>query len=257
MARYNRYNHQIKFNHKSTSEGGIFNYRIFGIAGSVISALTVTAIPHLKRSAISIISVSLTTASTAKRTFRRTASTVISTALTGVAIRKRNSKSIVNISSLIVGTAKRNLFVKATSNIVLGFIAILRQKYRPVYPNLEVIEYPIETLVIDYPISMNLTEYELLLEVSGLATAGSTITLKGTFPDSAGELTQLESVALKVYAPGKVLVNTITPTQVSAGIYTANYTIPADTMGQFDYEFSGILGDKTILGRSSFDSHWR
>lgn len=87
--------------------------------------------------------------------------------------------------------------------------------------------------------------------------AGSTVTLKGTFPDSAGNLTQLDDVTLKVYGPGKVLVETIIPTEISTGLYSGDFTIPADKVGQFDYEFSGVLGDKSIVGRSSFQSLWR
>lgn len=34
-------------------------------------------------------------------------------------------------------------------------------------------------------------------------------------------------------------------------IENADYTIP------FDYEFSGSLGSRTIVGRSSFSANWR
>lgn len=112
-------------------------------------------------------------------------------------------------------------------------------RYWKVYPNLSHIDYEIE------------------LEVVGMSIAGSTITLTGKFPSRAGSLTQLESVTVKVYAPGRILIDTIPATEVSDGVYTANYTIPEDKFGQFDYEFSGVLGDKTIVGRSSFDSHWK
>jgi hypothetical protein len=123
--------------------------------------------------------------------------------------------------------------------------------FKPLYPILTVTEYPIE---------MSVTEYPITLEVLGMPKAGSTITLKGTFPDIAGNLTLLADVAVKVYGPGKVLLTTISGasvTEVSTGIYTVEYTIPADTIGQFDYEFSGTLGSKTIIGRSSFDSIWK
>lgn len=89
-----------------------------------------------------------------------------------------------------------------------------------------------------------------------MAIAGSTITLKGTFPDSAGDLLQLQDVVLKIYEPGRVLAETITPTQLGTGVYSGDYTIPEGKEGQFDFEFSGKLGDRVIIGRSSFDSAW-
>lgn len=41
------------------------------------------------------------------------------------------------------------------------------------------------------------------------------------------------------------------PATFYTGVYTADYTIP------FDYEFSGSLGSRTIVGRSSFSANWR
>jgi len=110
---------------------------------------------------------------------------------------------------------------------------------------------------IEYKPDLFVEEYEIKLEVIGLAISGSTITLKATFPDSAGDLQELENVVVKIYAPGKVLLKTIPATKISTGVYTADYTIPEDKEGQFDYEFSGSLESRTIVGRSSFDSHWR
>jgi hypothetical protein len=133
----------------------------------------------------------------------------------------------------------------------LGSIHRMMVNFKPLYPILTVTEYPIEMSVTEYPIKM---------EVLGMPKAGSTITLKGTFPDSAGNLTLLADVAVKVYGPGRVLLTTISGasvTEVSTGIYTAEYTIPADKLGQFEFEFSGTLGNKTIIGRSSFDSIWK
>jgi hypothetical protein len=133
----------------------------------------------------------------------------------------------------------------------LGTIHRMMVNFKPLYPILTVTEYPIE---------MSVTEYPIVLEVLGMPKAGSTITLKGTFPDSAGNLTLLADVTVKVYGPGRTLLTTISGasvTEVSTGIYTAEYTIPADKTGQFDYEFSGTLGSKTIVGRSSFDSIWK
>jgi hypothetical protein len=143
---------------------------------------------------------------------------------------------------------------KRVNKILTAITHVLAQmkrssKYKPVYPKLSFIEYPIE---------MSVTEYPIRVEVLGMPKAGSTITLKGTFPDSAGNLALLTDITVKIYGPGRILLTTITDvTEVSVGNYTAEYTIPADTIGQFDFEFSGTLGSKTIIGRSSFDSIWK
>lgn len=47
------------------------------------------------------------------------------------------------------------------------------------------------------------------------------------------------------------------PATFYTGVYTADYMIPEDKEGQFDYEFSGSLGSRTIVGRSSFSANWR
>jgi hypothetical protein len=144
--------------------------------------------------------------------------------------------------------------VNKTLSCVVKSLGILRRmmvNFKPLYPILTVTEYPI---------AMSVTEYPIEMEVVGMPEAGSTIMLKGTFPDSAGNLTLLGDVTVKVYGPGRSLLQTITGagvTEVSTGIYTAEYTIPVGSFGQFDYEFSGTLGSKTIIGRSSFDSIWK
>ena len=257
MARYNRFNHGIKLNHKVADGGGIFNYRVFGYVGQIISTLSAAAIPHLLKRTSSVVSATASFTGKAHRIFRRSASIVISAVLSGSWIRKRRSKTDININLSATGKAKRNIFASAVTSFVLSLIARLRQKYRPVFPRLELTEYKVGMEYVDYPIAMEHIGYCVLMEVVGMPYAGSTVTLKGTFPDSAGNLTQLDDVTLKVYGPGKVLVETIIPTEISTGLYSGDFTIPADKVGQFDYEFSGVLGDKTIVGRSSFQSLWR
>jgi hypothetical protein len=126
-----------------------------------------------------------------------------------------------------------------------------------IFPVLSHEEYNIDLSTEEYIVSLNHETYEIRLEVIGLAYAGSTITLKATFPDNAGDLQDLEDVTVKIYAPGKVLVETLSATFISTGVYAADYLIPGDKAGEYDYEFSGTLGSKTIVGRSSFDAHWR
>lgn len=206
MARYNKYNRGIKYNQKSDDEGGIYNYRVFGNAGAVISKLVVTASFHLKRSA----------------------------------------SSVVGVVASLSGVATITFHVAA--EIILNFILRLRDKYKPVYPELSVMEYLV---------SADITEYRILLEVGGMPFVGSTVTLKGTFPNSAGDLEQLGDVVCNVYFPDRTLAEAIEAAEISTGVYSADYTIPEGKEGKFDYEFIGTLGSKTIVGRSSFDSLWK
>jgi hypothetical protein len=128
--------------------------------------------------------------------------------------------------------------------------------YKQLYPELSYTEYPIEMTVAEYPIEMTITEYPIELEVLGMPITGSTITLRGEFPDSAGNLTLLADVTVKIYKGG-ILLDTLSGaeiTEVSTGIYTADYTIPSSSTGQYEYEFSGTIGSRTILDRSMFDA---
>ena len=163
---------------------------------------------------------------------------------TSASISKAISKSLDLIIKLGVNT-KRSI-TKALKAIVNVLVNVY--KYWQVYPKLSFTEYKID---------MDITEYPIEMEVKGMATAGSTITLTGKFPTSAGDLTQLTDVTLKIYAPSKVLLETIIPSETDTGVYAADYTIPEDKYGQFDYEFSGKLWIRTITSRNSFDSHWR
>ena len=130
---------------------------------------------------------------------------------------------------------------KRVSKAVTFVVGVLTRLfwYKPIFPKLEFIEYRTK------------------MEVIGMPIAGSTITLKATFPDKAGNLTELQDVTLKVYAPGKMLIETIIPAMLDVGVYTAEYTIPEKRFGQFDYEFSGAMGDRIVTDRKSFDSHWK
>lgn len=248
MARYNKFNHGIKYNQKPEDEGGIFNYIILGNIGIVASKLVMTASSHLRKSVSSVVGITASLSGGAKRAIHRAVNIVLSSSAAAKGIRERRTTGGSNITATLSGTAKRNRPIKAVTEIVLNLIARLRQKYRPVYPELSVTEYIVNTA---------LTEYGILLEVSGMPFVGSTITLRGTFPDSAGDLTQLDDVVCNVYFPDRTLAETIVPTELSTGVYSADYTIPEGKEGKYDYEFLGTLGDRTIVGRSSFDSLWK
>lgn len=99
--------------------------------------------------------------------------------------------------------------------------------------------------------------YRIKMEVIGLAISGNTITLRAEFPDSAGDLTLLGDVTLKIYGPGKILLETMYATEEKVGTYSGIYKIPEDKLGQYEFEFSGLIGGKTITDRSSFDANWK
>lgn len=319
MARYNKFNHGIKLNHRIEDGGGEFNYRAYGyVAHMIISAtvnvkthvirttkasvsavskltgkaksiakckvnLTIVSIlsatPHLIRTTkatvltvsklagkvknrvrrkVDIVAFSTTTATLhglrslktaitvvsafagkATNSVRRKTNIMISTVMNASMMRLRRTNTDINIKSTMAGMARRRMFSEVIAEIISNFIATLRQTYNAVFPRIEFIEYPVE------------------LEVKGMPYAGSTVTLKGIFPDSAGNLAELDDVECKVYAPGKRLIATLTPTHVSNGVYSTEYTIPENITGQFDFEFRGTLGNKQIVGRSSFQSLWR
>jgi hypothetical protein len=249
MARYNKYNHRIKYNHKLSDGGGRYNFKVFGIIGTIAITLITSVKPHLRRPASAVINIGSSLSGIATRRIHQAVNILMSLSLVGDAIRIRRAHATSSIITSLGASAKRFLSSTAALNFVLGLIARLRQQYRPVYPRLSVTEYPV---------AMSYTEYPIIMEVMGMPKAGSTITLVGTFPTSAGNLAQLEDVTVKIYGPGKTLLETITNvTLVSTGVYSVDYTIPVDKIGQFDFEFSGTLGSKTIIGRSSFESIWK
>jgi hypothetical protein len=191
------------------------------------------------------ISKTITAATSAGASFIKSTYKILTTTVTGAGtFIKAISKTItahVSVSPVI------QKFIAKTLTALAGALACVK-RYFQVYPSLSYTTYDIE---------MEYTSYDMTLEVKGMAIAGSTVTLQGTFPDSAGSLAELESVTCKVYGPGRVLLETLDTTMIETGVYTAQYTIPETKFGQLDYEFSGVLGTKTIVGRSSIDSNWK
>jgi hypothetical protein len=185
------------------------------------------------------ISKTITAASNAGASFTKT--TTVTGAGTFIKAISKTITAHVSVSPVI------QKFIAKTLTALAGALACVK-RYFQVYPSLSYTTYDIE---------MEYTSYDMTLEVKGMAIAGSTVTLQGTFPDSAGSLAELESVTCKVYGPGRVLLETLDTTMIETGVYTAQYTIPETKFGQLDYEFSGVLGTKTIVGRSSIDSNWK
>jgi hypothetical protein len=275
MARYNKYNHGIKYNQKLKNEGGQYNVRLYGVIGQVTIRFTVSVVAHVKRRAKSVINISSSVTAIVKRTFRSAVNVAMSSFATADAIRKRHAHTVSDIQSSVRAAAKRKRRASSLVDIVFSLWGKLVQKYKPLFPRLSYTEYPVkldyteyrakldcteyvvDLSLVTYAVAMTFIEYLVEMEMIGLPYCGSTITLKGTFPDSAGDLEQLDDVVCKVYGPGNNLLETLTAVEVSTGIYTADYTIPEGMTGQFDYEFSGTLGNKTIVGRSSFESVWR
>jgi hypothetical protein len=146
--------------------------------------------------------------------------------------------------------------IRKIVSVLIKFTTIFK-RYKQVFPVLTYEEYHVDLETTTYDIELKMTTYEILLEVIGLAISGSTVKLQATFPDSAGNLMELENVVCKIYSKGKVLVDTIEANVISPGVYSVYYTIPDDNIGLFDFEFSGTLGNKTVKGRSSFPSVWK
>lgn len=158
------------------------------------------------------------------------------------------AKLTQRITAMVVAPtiiAKR-LIGKAVSVVLKGIGYVYR--YFQLFPRLSFKEYLVRLLT---------KTYDIKIGVIGMPIAGSTITLRAEFPTSAGELTELREVKMRVYAPGKKLIKEADAVMMETGVYTAQYTIPDDKLGIFDYEFTGKLGDKTITGRSSFTSIWK
>lgn len=221
-------------------------------------------------------------------------SVIVTSDSSGIKVSLGDSESAVTISaegsSLIIrqGDNESEIFIsgegqgtKSTTgqnDIAVAVLAEGMRVFKQLYPILSLTEYPIKLSYIDYPIAMSVTEYPIemsctdypislsfaeypiKMEVLGVPKAGSTTTLRGEFPDTAGNLSSLTNVTVKIYDPGRTLLATLTGasvTLVSTGIYTAEYLVPETTLGQFTYEFSGTLGTKTIKDRGSFDSIWK
>lgn len=278
-----KYNHGYRYNRLTRSGGAFYNRKVRTIKGGIYLKATVEAKPHVRKT--STASIGITFSMTADIKGSLNAGTIrIEALLTGDIKRRRRINGTASTLTRLTVTDTHKIFhAVGLLKAVATFSVELRVGYVPVYPRLWVTEYLIGMEVInqimkmeieqyqisieadeyrvlmereEYAMTASVNEYLMILEARGMAIAGSTITLKGTFPDSAGDLVQLMDVLLKIYEPGRVLVETITPTQLDIGVYSGDYTIPEGKEGQFDFEFSGKLGDRTIIGRSSFDSAW-
>ena len=198
------------------------------------------------------ISKTLTTGITSASSMTRTVSKILTANVTTtvLSIPRSITKIITVTVSTTVSINRYITKILATATVsISGTIKRMMATFKQLFPSLTVTKYPIE---------MSVTEYRIKMEVVGMAIAGSTITLRGEFPDSAGILTLLGDVTVKIYGPGKILLETITnPTEESIGIYSAEYTTPSDKFGQYDYEFSGLIGGITITDRDSFPVEWK
>lgn len=181
----------------------------------------------------------ITTINTHSQFSKQPQKTFVSTIKINTTFFKLPNK-IINIVVKTIVNKKRSIVKSFISTVKVALQNFPVLPWKQTFPSLSYIEYPV------------------FMEVDGLPISGGTITLKGTFPTIAGDLTNLQNVIVKVYDSGRTLLQTITDvTYVSTGVYTVLYTIPEDKFGQFDYEFHGTLGNKSIVGRSSFESNWK
>ena len=206
---------------------------------------TVLTIGSIQKSISKTLSATVNTSGSLVRLIAKNLTTTVISSGNMQKMFYKNLTAIVKSSGSIQKTISKTLTAVVKSS---GTIRRMMANFKQLFPDLTYTEYPIE---------MTVTEYPIIMEVVGVPKAGSTITLRGEFPDSAGILSLLADVTVKIYGPGKTLLSTLTPAEVSIGIYSTEYTIPETIWGQFDYEFSGVIGSKTIEDRSSFDSNWK
>jgi hypothetical protein len=208
-------------------------------------AKTLTALAKVTPTIQRFISKTLTATATAASTIGRSIGKILTANVKATcSIQRLISKTLTALAE-VTSTIQRLIAKTLTA---LASITSYIKRYFPVYPSLTCTTYDVE---------LECTTYDVELEVKGLAITGSTVTLQGTFPSAAGDLAELETVVCKVYAPGHILLDTLDTAETETGVYIASFDIPDERYGQFDYEFSGTLGTKTIIGRDSFDSNWK
>ena len=92
-----------------------------------------------------------------------------------------------------------------------------------------------------------------------MALNGNTVRLKAEFKTFAGVYADPTNITLKIYDCHKYQVGTTisitTADKTALGVYEYDYTIPLG-YEELTYEFSGLLEDTVILGRSTIDCDW-
>jgi hypothetical protein len=72
-----------------------------------------------------------------------------------------------------------------------------------------------------------------------LYTAGTLVTVTGTFTSSTGVLTNPTTIVLKYSQAGTTVVTTVTPSLISTGVYSADIDTTGFGTVQVLYEFIG------------------
>lgn len=85
---------------------------------------------------------------------------------------------------------------------------------------------------------------------------GDTVRLKAEFKDFDGEYISPDDVKLKIYDGSKQVIEEISVAPYEIGKYQCDYTVVGGYPDPFYYEFTGMLGDKPVLGRSELKRKW-
>jgi len=91
-----------------------------------------------------------------------------------------------------------------------------------------------------------------------MAIAGNTVRLKAEFKTFDEVYADPTNIKLKIYDKNRKIIGNIVldnNNKVSTGIYQYDYTIP-NNCTEITYEFSGVLENKLITGRSVIDVDW-
>jgi hypothetical protein len=102
-------------------------------------------------------------------------------------------------------------------------------------------------LAIRRPLGHYLREYLMLY------TAGTLVTVTGTFMDTTDALADPTTVVLKYSQAGTTVVTTVTPALISTGVYSADIDTTGFGTVQVLYEFIGT-GAVQVSGVGEFDT---
>lgn len=159
-------------------------------------------------------------------------------------------------SVLVVFSAITHIHISYLTANVASYIVLL-QVFERMATTIE-IEYPVVMLEVDYDVVMAIPDNEatfsifeniVTTEVSGMAYFDSTITIRATFPASAGDLSGLTNVHCEVYDMNNTLVEDVKDadvTKLSDGVYEIDWLLTENIM----YAFFGTLGTRILVGKA-------
>lgn len=101
------------------------------------------------------------------------------------------------------------------------------------------------------------------LTVGGATIIGNTITLKAEFKDKDidGEFVDIMNPKVVIYDKSRTIVEEGIPNRTTKGTYVYDLVVPGYSVAgkrnePLVFEFSGIIGDQTVVGRQYLDREW-